>query len=79
MMAQASQIGEPGAEDKDAWPWLGDGLAQWIMAGLGIPAVALSWYAVVLLKRTLVATRDAVKQAEAGAIAAPRDCACARD
>lgn len=56
--------GEPRAEDDPTWPWLGDGLAQWIMAGLSIPAVILSGWAVVLLRRTLKSTDDTLRQSQ---------------
>ncbi|WP_156029647.1 hypothetical protein [Ancylobacter sp. FA202] len=41
----------------------GDGLAQWVMAVSSIPAVLLSFWAIILLRRTLDATRDAVSAA----------------
>ncbi len=66
----AEPNGEPSSDDEPVWPRYGDGLAQWIMAGLGIPAVALSWWAVVLLKRTLKATKDTLEEAKRSAVAA---------
>jgi hypothetical protein len=52
------------------WIILGDGFAQWIMAGSGIVAVGVSNWAVLLLKHTLIATRAGIQQARDGTHAA---------
>lgn len=52
------------------WPWLSsfvdpeDTLAQWIMAAFAALATGISVLAVVLLDRTLKATRDAIRASE---------------
>ena len=45
------------------WGVWGDTPAQWIMAASGLAAVGISVWAVLLLRRTLSATRDAVQEA----------------
>lgn len=46
------------------WFSLRDTVAQWIMAVFGVVAVGISIWAVALVRRTLHATRDALKEAQ---------------
>lgn len=46
------------------WIWLGDGVAQWVMAALSLGALIISAWAVCLLSRTLEATRDTLGAAK---------------
>jgi hypothetical protein len=52
--------------------FLGDTVAQWIVAVSGLLALGLSAWAVWLLRATVIATRDAVEKAAIGANAAIR-------
>ena len=54
----------------NSWVWLGDGVAQWVMAILNFVAVGISAWAVWLLYATLRATRAAVHEAAAATKAA---------
>ncbi len=59
-------------DDADGGLFWGDGIAQWVMALTGIAAFFLSAWAVWLLKRTLDATREMIREAEKTTVAAMR-------
>lgn len=58
--------------------WWGDGLAQWLMAATGFFALLLSGWAVWLLKRTLDATKETLREANATTQIARRSLISAR-
>lgn len=68
----AAQVGQSGKPDDThfwirelyGWVYAEDTLAQWIMAVFAIVATGTSIWAVLLLRNTLVATRDAVRSAD---------------
>lgn len=70
-----------GSKQADQYPDIirGDGWAQWAMAILTLIGVGISGWAVLLLKRTLDATRAAVREAQKATIAAQDATAVTRD